>query len=216
MSSLRTKPHLALVATLASIVRSECFLKITATVCPEIRYRFFRDQGRVLPDPLLGHRPHSLFPEHDARGFRNPSELDRTLVVRLSDSQTYGHKVRHEEAWPRKLDDESGISTYYKELVFAPCVLTAEDEMPELYRKLLRNEQEARRRAVAFCNRHEVPRIDVLPTLRLQLAQGLFPYPVSANGHNNALGHAAVAHALFTRLEQDFTNALDACHAERR
>ena len=57
----------------------------------------------TIPDARLRYRGNPAFPEHDARGFRNPEALAQAQGVALGDSQTYGTGVRPEDAWPRRL-----------------------------------------------------------------------------------------------------------------
>ncbi|MBK7951761.1 MAG: hypothetical protein IPK00_24100 [Deltaproteobacteria bacterium] len=66
----------------------------------------------TIPDPRLRHRGNPAFPEHDARGFRNPEAVARAHGVALGDSQTYGTGVRPEDAWPRQLEAITGQSWY--------------------------------------------------------------------------------------------------------
>ncbi len=59
--------------------------------------------NRTVPDARLGMRLNPLFPEYDARGWRNASALQRAEIVALGDSQTYGLKAPREGAWPQAL-----------------------------------------------------------------------------------------------------------------
>ncbi len=63
-------------------------------------------------DAALGRRPHPRHPEHDRRGWRNETALDQADIVALGDSQTYGAGVHPEDAWPRVLKDQFGLSIY--------------------------------------------------------------------------------------------------------
>lgn len=66
----------------------------------------------TVPDRRLRHRPNPAHPEHDARGFRNPTALARTDIVAFGDSQTYGTGVGPEDAWPRRLEAMLGRPVY--------------------------------------------------------------------------------------------------------
>lgn len=65
-----------------------------------------------IPDPKLGHRPNPAYPDHDAKGFRNPKVPAKTDIVALGDSQTYGSGVKAEHSWPRALESISELSVY--------------------------------------------------------------------------------------------------------
>lgn len=66
----------------------------------------------TIPDARLRHRGNPAFPEHDARGFRNPEAVARARGVALGDSQTYGTGVGPEDAWPRQLEALRGERWY--------------------------------------------------------------------------------------------------------
>ena len=66
----------------------------------------------TIPDPSLVYRPNPEYPEHDARGFRNPAVPDRAELVALGDSMTYGVGVAPKESWPRQLATLAGRTMY--------------------------------------------------------------------------------------------------------
>ncbi len=66
----------------------------------------------TIPDARLRHRGNPAFPEHDARGFRNPEAVAQARGVALGDSQTYGTGVGPEDAWPRRLEALRGERWY--------------------------------------------------------------------------------------------------------
>tara|TARA_R110002049_G_scaffold4601_5_gene32183 strand:+ start:255566 stop:256900 length:1335 start_codon:yes stop_codon:yes gene_type:complete len=66
----------------------------------------------TIDDNILGHRPRPNYADHDSRGFRNAKAIERADVVCLGDSQTYGTGVSREDAWPSRLAQLSGKSTY--------------------------------------------------------------------------------------------------------
>lgn len=56
-----------------------------------------------------------------------------------------------------------------------------------------------------------IPVLDPLPALRRALAEGLSPYPLSANSHKNELGHRVVAEHAFQALASRFPDVLREC-----
>lgn len=100
-------------SVLGALALAEVGLGIAATRSPTLRYMLSREQVRLLPDDRLGHRPHPLYPDHDEQGFRNESvPADPPCLVALGDSQTYGHHVRRDEAWPQVVARSGGIASY--------------------------------------------------------------------------------------------------------
>ena len=65
-----------------------------------------------IDDGRLGRRGNPDHHEHDGRGFRNDSALDRADIVALGDSHTYGTNVTRKTAWPHVLSELSGKSVY--------------------------------------------------------------------------------------------------------
>ncbi len=102
--------HLALaVVTLAAI---ELLLQAVAALVPRAGLILSPGIPRAIPDGVLGRRPNPQVPDHDARGWRNPSALERAAVVALGDSQTYGDEVAWDGAWPLRLGEEVGAPAY--------------------------------------------------------------------------------------------------------
>jgi lysophospholipase L1-like esterase len=64
------------------------------------------------PDPVLSFRMVPGIAGLDAWGFRNAAVPERTDVVFLGDSQTYGFGVTRSEAYPRVFEGLSGVSAY--------------------------------------------------------------------------------------------------------
>jgi hypothetical protein len=64
---------------------------------------------------------------------------------------------------------------------------------PEVYRRLLENEARVWNITGDFLAQNGIEYLDALPVLRGQLAAGLQPYPVSADGHLNEHGQRAIA-----------------------
>ena len=69
-------------------------------------------RARWVADAQLLVRGDPAFPEHDARGFRNPEALERADVVLLGDSNTYGDRVSPDDTWARVLAEEAGRVVY--------------------------------------------------------------------------------------------------------
>ncbi|MCK6370549.1 MAG: hypothetical protein L6Q83_04325, partial [Gammaproteobacteria bacterium] len=66
----------------------------------------------AVADPVLGHRPSPLHPEHDSNGFRNRTVPESVDFVALGDSQTYGDNADRESAWPQQLSALTGRAIY--------------------------------------------------------------------------------------------------------
>ena len=64
------------------------------------------------PDERLAFRPNPEFAGHDASGFRNAQVPESADIVVFGDSQTYGHGVSREQAWPMALGRASSVGTY--------------------------------------------------------------------------------------------------------
>jgi hypothetical protein len=68
------------------------------------------------PRARTGSRPHWMptvaHPEHDTKGFRNPSIPATAPIVALGDSNTYGWGVKAHDAWPRQLERMAGQKVY--------------------------------------------------------------------------------------------------------
>ena len=94
-----------LASVVFSLAAGEIGLRRVATWLPAAPHR-------DLVDPLLEVRGNPAFPEHDSRGFRNTSALDRADVVLLGDSLTYGLRVPPDETWGRVLAAETGAVVY--------------------------------------------------------------------------------------------------------
>jgi hypothetical protein len=70
------------------------------------------DVAPAISDPRLEYRPNPALRGHDANGFRNPAVPERSEILVLGDSQTYGTGVAAEAAWPRLLERLAARSTY--------------------------------------------------------------------------------------------------------
>lgn len=72
----------------------------------------FEGIGRRIDDPILEYRTAPSSGENDARGYRNPVNLDRADVVALGDSQTWGVNAPPAETWPAVLEELTGQPVY--------------------------------------------------------------------------------------------------------
>jgi GDSL-like lipase/acylhydrolase family protein len=63
-------------------------------------------------DPNLLHRGNPRWPEHDGNGFRNDRIPDRSDVILIGDSQTYGVGVPSHSTWPVLLAAQTKRLTY--------------------------------------------------------------------------------------------------------
>jgi len=97
---------------LGTLVAIEVTLQLVCLISPKADGLLSSRTGLHVPDPKLGTRPTSNFPEHDARGWRNEKIASRPEVVALGDSMTYGVWARREDAWPQQLERIGNIRTY--------------------------------------------------------------------------------------------------------
>ncbi len=67
---------------------------------------------RTYPNPPAGYKPFVAKLKADARGYRNPKAVDSCDVLALGDSFTEGSSVSDEHPWPRRLEEDSGLSVY--------------------------------------------------------------------------------------------------------
>jgi hypothetical protein len=63
-------------------------------------------------DERVGWRLNPAYPDIDRWGFRNAAVPERADVVVIGDSQTYGYGVAPEQAWPSRLQTQTGRSVY--------------------------------------------------------------------------------------------------------
>jgi len=83
-----------------------------------------------------------------------------------------------------------------KELVFQDVVFRQPGAMSKTGQALVENEVLVRQKTASFLNAHGIHSIDVLPALKAQVESGVQPYPMSQDGHPNAIGHRASLAAL--------------------
>jgi len=87
-----------------------------------------------------------------------------------------------------------------KELVFQPLVAVNATPTVEAYRILIENEEEIWRRTKTTLNKLGIRYLDTLPALRTLVNKDIQPYPVSWDGHMNAIGHRVVANLVQSRI----------------
>jgi len=101
-----------LAVVLVTIVIAEVSLQILARLVPTFERVLYPEAPPAIPDDRLGAKGNPNFFEHDAYGFRNPLGTDRSQIVAIGDSQTYGTHVRPSEAWPKALERLTGCTVY--------------------------------------------------------------------------------------------------------
>jgi hypothetical protein len=110
LGALRTQ----LVVLVVSLLVYEIGLQVLAALTPVGELLTGPDPKRtvVIPDERLGVRGNPRYPDHDARGYRNPQALSRADIVTLGDSQTYGTQVDRTHTWPSVLAARTKLSVY--------------------------------------------------------------------------------------------------------
>lgn len=103
---------LAVVSLVITLIFTEFALQILSLTVPRVDYVLSRAQENTIPDEKVIYRPNPLHPEHDERGWRNAYVPDKTCVVALGDSQTYGLNVLPDQAWPHLLGSLGNLKTY--------------------------------------------------------------------------------------------------------
>ncbi|MFH1116723.1 MAG: SGNH/GDSL hydrolase family protein [Pseudomonadota bacterium] len=101
-----------LVLASISICLIEGVLQIACLVSPRVNSLLSSRSGLTIPDDRVGWRGNPDFEDHDTKGFRNKQVPDRTDVVALGDSMTYGVWVNRDEAWPQALGRAGGLGVY--------------------------------------------------------------------------------------------------------
>jgi hypothetical protein len=84
-----------------------------------------------------------------------------------------------------------------KEFVFVDHVMDAS----HAYRSLIENESTFLQRTSDYLQQRHIGFVDATPALRAVLANGVQPYPVSSDGHPNAVGHRAIAGSVLDHIE---------------
>lgn len=67
---------------------------------------------QTVEDKVLGWRPNPEIPEHDEKGFRNKQVPNKTSILALGDSQTYGTGVSADENWTSQLAKMTNKNVY--------------------------------------------------------------------------------------------------------
>jgi len=133
----------------------------------------FRSEGMNLEDPRL------------VEGYR----IDLEAISRI------GERVRASGA------DYLVLLGPTKELVFRESIPAALQSDP-VFRRAVEDEQEIRRRTIAFLDEHGIAYADPLPALRASLAHGEPPYPANIDGHPNPQGHRVIARFVLEEIER--------------
>lgn len=89
-------------AVLVTAIVIEISLHLSSALVPAVD-ALTRPQAALIEDDRLGVKGNPNWPDHDVRGFRNATALEKASVVALGDSHTYGTNVAAEEAWPSVL-----------------------------------------------------------------------------------------------------------------
>jgi hypothetical protein len=101
-----------LVLLVGMFLAVELAMNLACVISPKISNLLSLHGATVVQDDKLGIRPNPMFPEHDAKGWRNKTVPGSATIIAMGDSQTYGTNVRSEEAWPKQLGDMVGIEAY--------------------------------------------------------------------------------------------------------
>jgi lysophospholipase L1-like esterase len=103
-----------LIAAIVMILAMEAVLQVLLLASPGFKATLAREPIALttITDERLGHRPNPKHPEHDSRGWRNKRVPDRSAIVALGDSQTYGINVVPFQAWPQQLEVFCGLTVY--------------------------------------------------------------------------------------------------------
>jgi len=86
-----------------------------------------------------------------------------------------------------------------KEFVFRRLV----EHPTSSYERLIEQESSFWRSTKEFLERGKIEYVDALPALEAAVEKGVEPYPITWDGHPNALGHLAIARRVAASLGQD-------------
>jgi lysophospholipase L1-like esterase len=89
-----------------------------------------------------------------------------------------------------------------KELVFKEAVYENMADPPKTYQTLITNEELMWQKTKDFFTDQGILFIDALPALRQCLRSATQPYPMSSDGHPNAIGHQAIAEHLRSEIKE--------------
>jgi hypothetical protein len=89
-----------------------------------------------------------------------------------------------------------------KEMVFKNVVYENPGAVPETYKELMRYEEMTRQKILRFLQDQQIDFIDPLPALQESLQTGNQPFPISLDGHLNAIGHHAIAAVVLSEIEK--------------
>ena len=109
-------PRPSVYMTIATVLKAfalvEGLLHLAALANSRIALVLSPGIPKAIPDDRLRLRPNPALPDHDASGYRNPVVPERSDIVVMGDSQTYGSEVSRKNAWPTLLGKDLGVSSY--------------------------------------------------------------------------------------------------------
>lgn len=74
------------------------------------------------------------------------------------------------------------------------------NKYPDKYKQLIESEKGFWRSTKSFLDANKIDYVDTLPSLQGELARGIQPYFVDADGHPNKSGHQAIAESIAEHL----------------
>lgn len=110
---LRRKLLYTAILLTAGLAVGEVGVRIAAGFSPYVRYQLAPPWTRNrVPDPVVGYRVSPYFAGHDRNGYRNAEVPQRTDVLAIGDSMTYGFAASADGAWPQRLQGRLGGPVY--------------------------------------------------------------------------------------------------------
>ena len=106
------KLFFSILVILIALIFSEFLLLLFCYFSPKLDFVLQQDPPVRIPDSKLEYRLNPADPQNDINGYRNASVPQIISVLALGDSQTYGWRVRREDAWPQQLGRLSLLDTY--------------------------------------------------------------------------------------------------------
>ena len=203
-------PPLGLLQQCRTFMSEHCRLYGTARALKDAIARAIDPDGVAITDAnrqwKIHHRWAQRHPELgvavDCDGFRTIlTPPYRNLVLDLSDARIEEGlciSTRAVEKCLRRCR-EAGVDLHVvliptKESVFYE--LAKANSTQSILHDVVQNETRVRTRLLAFLQEHGIPATDALPFLHGCLRHGEHPYPISRDGHPNAIGHRAIAQAV--------------------
>lgn len=126
---------------LLGVLLAELTVKGAALISPRIAYELRPPwSNRALdPDSVFGYRVSPFYPGSDKRGYRNPVALNKTDILAIGDSMTYGYSVIESDSWPAVLRRNSEFQIYNAGVGgYGPCeYLEVANELIDLSPKVV-------------------------------------------------------------------------------